>query len=74
MKVGKNGKIVEGGIEEKKRKVIEKIKEEIEMEGEEMEEVVKKKVWMEDERDLGRMKDVYGNYFKKEKKERKKVE
>lgn len=44
------------------------------MEGEEMEEVVKKKVWMEDERDLGRMKDVYGNYFKKEKKERKKVE
>lgn len=64
--VDAQGNIVQGGIKEQTRQVLENVKAALALAGASMDEVVKTTVWLEDARDFGAFNQVYAAYFPKE--------
>lgn len=64
--VDAQGNVVQGGIKEQTRQVLENVKAALALAGATMEEVVKTTVWLEDARDFGGFNQVYGTFFAKE--------
>lgn len=64
--VDAQGNIVQGGIKEQTRQVLENVKAVLALAGASMDEVVKTTVWLEDARDFGSFNQVYASYFPKE--------
>lgn len=61
--VDAQGNIVQGGIKEQTRQVLENIKAALALAGATMEEVVKTTVWLDDARDFGGFNQVYATFF-----------
>ena len=70
----KDGKLVEGGIEDQTRQVLENVKAALAAAGCTMDDVVKCTCWLDDARDFGRFNAVYGSYFPGDKPARSTVE
>lgn len=64
--VDAQGNVVQGGIKEQTRQVLENVKAALALAGATMDEVVKTTVWLEDARDFGGFNQVYGTFFPKE--------
>lgn len=64
--VDAQGNIVQGGIKEQTRQVLENVKAALALAGATMDEVVKTTVWLEDARDFGGFNQIYGIFFAKE--------
>jgi 2-iminobutanoate/2-iminopropanoate deaminase len=64
--VDAQGNVVQGGIKEQTRQVLENVKAALALAGATMDEVVKTTVWLEDARDFGGFNQVYGTFFAKE--------
>jgi 2-iminobutanoate/2-iminopropanoate deaminase len=64
--VGKDGSVVDGGIEPQTRQVLENVQAALALAGAGMEHVVKTTVFIEDARDFGGMNKVYATYFAQE--------
>lgn len=60
------GAIVNGGIREQTKQVLENIKAALAMAGATLDDVVKTTVWLDDARDFGVFNQVYASYFSKE--------
>ena len=64
--VGADGKVVNGGIAEQTKQVLENIKSVLALAGCTMEDVVKTHVYVQDARDFGGFNAVYAGYFPKD--------
>lgn len=64
--VDAQGNIVQGGIKEQTRQVLENVKAALALAGATLDEVVKTTVWLEDARDFGGFNQVYATFFAKE--------
>jgi 2-iminobutanoate/2-iminopropanoate deaminase len=64
--VREDGSIVDGGIEQQTRQVLDNLKAALALAGATLDDVVKTTVWIEDARDFGGMNKVYATYFAKE--------
>jgi reactive intermediate/imine deaminase len=64
--VDAQGNVVQGGIKEQTRQVLENVKAALALAGATMDEVVKTTVWLDDARDFGGFNQVYGTFFAKE--------
>jgi len=62
----KNGRLVEGGIEDQTRQTMQNIEDVLKEAGCSMEDVVKVNVWLDDARDFGRFNSTYGEFFPKD--------
>lgn len=60
------GAIVNGGIREQTKQVLENIKAALALAGATLDDVVKTTVWLDDARDFGAFNQVYASYFSKE--------
>lgn len=60
------GAIVNGGIREQTKQVLENIKAALALAGATLDDVVKTTVWLDDARDFGVFNQVYASYFSKE--------
>ncbi len=61
--VDAQGNIVQGGIKEQTRQVLENVKAALALAGATMDDVVKTTVWLEDARDFGGFNQVYAAFF-----------
>jgi 2-iminobutanoate/2-iminopropanoate deaminase len=64
--VDAQGNIVQGGVKEQTRQVLENVKAALALAGATMDEIVKTTVWLEDARDFAAFNQVYASYFPKE--------
>jgi 2-iminobutanoate/2-iminopropanoate deaminase len=64
--VDAQGNVVQGGIKEQTRQVLENVKAALALAGATMDEVVKTTVWLDDARDFGGFNQVYATFFAKE--------
>ena len=61
-----SGHIVNGGIREQTRQVLENVKAALALAGATLDDVVKTTVWLDDARDFAAFNQVYASYFSKE--------
>jgi 2-iminobutanoate/2-iminopropanoate deaminase len=61
--VDAQGNIVQGGVKEQTRQVLENVKAALALAGATMDEIVKTTVWLEDARDFAAFNQVYASYF-----------
>lgn len=57
------GELVEGGIEEQAKKVMENIKGLLESQGLDFDSIVKTTIFLNDINDFGKVNEIYGSYF-----------
>lgn len=63
--LGKDGKVIRGGIKEQTRQTLENIKKVVEAAGSSMENIVQTTIFLKDLKDYAGMNEAYAKYFKK---------